>query len=104
MVTETPLLIGDGLGELAFERGARGERFDEFLGEGFIEIEVFTGKDDDASGKAVAHGVQGSAALAGFGPGTGAELGVALIGGGSFRGVGWHGVSFPKAGAFLNPV
>ncbi len=54
---QAPLDVTEGLGVLAFERGFGGEVGHEVFAEGVVDVQVFGGEDDDASGEAVAGGV-----------------------------------------------
>jgi len=54
---DAPLIVGHGLGELAFDRGLRVEAVDDFFGERLVGVHVFVGEHDDARGQAVAEGV-----------------------------------------------
>src|ERR1700733_7749831 len=54
---ETPLGVAEGLGVLALEWGFGSEVGHELFAEGVVDVHVFGGQDDDASGEPVASGV-----------------------------------------------
>ncbi|MDP8983269.1 MAG: hypothetical protein M3O35_22060 [Acidobacteriota bacterium] len=76
---DAPLIVGDGLGELALHRGAGVEAVDQVLGEGLISIQILSGKHYDAGSEAVAQRVQAGSDLAGRGSGAGGFLRVEAI-------------------------
>ncbi len=61
---DAPLIVGDGLGELALDRGLRVEAVDDFFGEGLVGVHVFGGEHDDARGEAMAQGVHAGTGFA----------------------------------------
>jgi hypothetical protein len=54
---DAPLIIGDGLGELALDGRLRVEAVDDFFRKRVIGGHVFRGEHDDACGEAMAKGV-----------------------------------------------
>src|ERR1035438_1459405 len=61
---DAPLIVGDGLGKLALDRGLRVEAIDDFFGECLVGVHVFGGEHDDARGEAVAKGVHAGTGFA----------------------------------------
>ena len=61
---DAPLIVGDGLGELALDGRLRVEAVDDLLREGAVSGHVFGGEHDDARSEAVAQGVQAGAGAA----------------------------------------
>ena len=51
---DAPLIVGDGLGELALDRSLRVEAVHELFGECVVSVHVFRGEHDDARSEAVA--------------------------------------------------
>ena len=61
---DAPLIVGDGLGELSFDRGLRVEAVYDFFGEGLVGVHVFGGEHDDARSEAMAERVHAGTGLA----------------------------------------
>src|ERR1700679_261604 len=61
---DAPLIVDDGLGELALEWVLGVEAVDHFFGEGLVGVHVFGREHDDARGESVAQGVHTGAGFA----------------------------------------
>jgi hypothetical protein len=61
---DAPLIVGDGLRELALDWSSRGKAVDEFPGERLISRQIFAGEHHDSRRETVAECIQAGAHLA----------------------------------------
>ena len=77
---ETPCVLGGGFGEVALDGSFGFEEADVFEEEFIVGGALFRGHDGDLAGEAVAEGVEGGAAFAFLGAGTGRFRCIAAVG------------------------
>ena len=77
---EAPMVLRDGDGELVFVGAGGLEGFEDATLEVDVGEAVGFVHDEELAGEAVAAGVHGGTGFAGFGAGSGGELGVGLVG------------------------
>jgi hypothetical protein len=77
---EAPAVLGDGLGEIDFERAYGSQSFTDAVAVFVKSFPVFRGVDDDLAGESVAEGVEGGTLFTFDRTGAGGTLGVFAVG------------------------